>query len=46
VFDNEWHFKNVIVDDCVDVKSALKKMREKFFPTSKVIVEHIYSEES
>lgn len=46
VFDNEWDFKNVIVDDCVDVKSALKKMREKFFQNSKVIVENIYSEES
>lgn len=46
LFDIEWDFKNVIIEDCVDVKSALKKMREKFWPKSKVIVENIYSEES
>ena len=46
LFDVDWDFKNVIIEDCVDVKSALKKMREKFWQKSKVIVENIYSEES
>lgn len=46
VFDNEWDFKNVIVDDCVDVKSALKKMRGQFSTVTVVIVDNIYSEES
>jgi hypothetical protein len=46
LFDNDWNFKNVIVDDCVDVKSALKKMRAMFADGSVVIVDNIYSEES
>lgn len=45
LFDNDWNFKNVIIEDCVDVKSALKKMRA-LFMDSVVIVDNIYSEES
>lgn len=45
LFDNDWDFKNVIIEDCVDVKSALKRMRGRFMD-SVVIVDNIYSEES
>lgn len=45
LFDNDWNFKNVIIEDCVDVKSALKKMRWQFSAGS-LIVDNIYSEES
>lgn len=46
LFDNDWEFKNVIIEDCVDVKSALKKMRGQFSAVTAVIVDNIYSEES
>ena len=46
LFDIEWDFKNVIIEDCVDVKSALKKMRGQFSSVISVIVDNIYSEES
>jgi len=46
LFDNDWNFKNVIIEDCVDVKSALKKMRAMFSEGTVVIVDNIYSEES
>jgi len=46
LFDNDWNFKNVVIEDCIDVRSALKKMREKFSVDAKVIVDNIYSEES
>jgi hypothetical protein len=46
MFDNDWNFKNVIIEDCVDVKSALKKMRGQFSIVTIVIVDNIYSEES
>ncbi len=46
LFDNDWDFKNVIIEDCVDVKSALKKMRSMFSEGTVVIVDNIYSEES
>ena len=46
LFDNDWNFKNVIIEDCVDVKSALKKMRGQFSVVTLVIVDNIYSEES
>lgn len=46
MFDNDWDFKNVIIEDCVDVKSALKKMRGQFSIVTIVIVDNIYSEES
>ena len=46
LFDNDWDFKNVIIEDCVDVKSALKKMRGQFSTVTVVIVDNIYSEES
>lgn len=45
LFDNDWNFKNVIIEDCVNVKSALKRMRGQFMD-SVVIVDNIYSEES
>jgi hypothetical protein len=46
LFDNDWNFKNVIIEDCVAVKSALKKMRAMFSEGTVVIVDNIYSEES
>ena len=46
LFDNDWEFKNVIIEDCVDVKSALKKMRGQCSAVTAVSVDNIYSEES
>lgn len=45
-FSTDWEFKNVVIEDCVDVKSALNKLRGKFKNDSKLIIDNIYSEES
>lgn len=45
-FSTDWEFKNVVIEDCVDVKSALNKLRGKFKIDSKMIIDNIYSEES
>lgn len=46
LFSTDWEFKNVVIDDCVDVKSALNKLRGKFKIDSKMIIDNIYSEET
>ncbi len=46
LFSTDWEFKNVVIDDCVDVKSALNKLRGRFKNESKLIIDNIYSEET
>lgn len=45
-FSTDWEFKNVVIEDCVDVKSALNKLRGKFKIENKLIIDNIYSEET
>lgn len=46
LFSTDWEFKNVVIEDCVDVKSAINKLRGKFKIDSKLIIDNIYSEET
>lgn len=47
IFDIDWRFKNILIENCSDVKQALKEMRSKFvLKSTTVIVDNIYSEDA
>lgn len=44
-FDNDWQFKNVVIPDSANLKSALYKLRKQFRDGTKFIIDNTYSEE-
>ena len=45
VWDNDWQFKNVVIENTVDLKSAMNALRKKFQDGAKIVVDNVYSEE-
>ena len=47
LWDSEWEHKNILIEHQIDLKSALKAMRDKFAQkiTIKIVVDNVYSEE-
>lgn len=47
IWDTEWEHKNILIEHQIDLKSALKAMRDKFAQKStiKIVVDNVYSEE-
>jgi hypothetical protein len=45
VWDNDWQFKNVVIENTVDLKSAMNALRKKFQDGAKLVVDNVYSEE-
>ena len=45
VWDNDWQFKNVVIENTVDLKSAMNTLRKKFQDGAKIVVDNVYSEE-
>ena len=47
IWDSEWEHKNILIEHQIDLKSALKAMRDKFAQkiTIKIVVDNVYSEE-
>jgi hypothetical protein len=44
-FDNDWQFKNVVISDSANLKSALYELRKQFSDGTKFIIDNTYSEE-
>lgn len=45
IWDNDWQFKNVVIENTVDLKSAMNALRKKFQDGAKIVVDNVYSEE-
>lgn len=47
IWDSEWEHKNILIEHQIDLKSALKAMRDKFAQklTIRIVVDNVYSEE-
>lgn len=45
VWDVDWQFKNVVIENTVDLKSAMNALRKKFQDGAKIVVDNVYSEE-
>lgn len=47
IWDSEWEHKNILIEHQIDLKSALKAMRDKFAQkiVIKIVVDNVYSEE-
>lgn len=45
VWDDDWQFKNVVIENTVDLKSAMNALRKKFQDGAKIVVDNVYSEE-
>jgi hypothetical protein len=45
VWDDDWQFKNVVIENTVDLKSAMNALRKKFPEGAKIVVDNVYSEE-
>ena len=46
VWDNDWQFKNVVIENSIDLRAALNCMRKQFQDGAKVVVDNVYSEEA
>lgn len=45
IWDNDWQFRNVVIENTVDLKSAMNALRKKFQDGAKIVVDNVYSEE-
>ena len=46
VWDTEWQYYNIAIDNVVDLKSAMNALRKKFRDGVKYVIDNVYSEES
>ena len=44
-FDDSWQFKNVVLSNCANLKSALFELKKQFSEEMRFVIDNVYCEE-
>jgi hypothetical protein len=44
-FDDTWQFKNVVMSNCANLKSALFELKKQFSDDMRFVIDNVYCEE-